>query len=224
MRKAGLSAWLEIRQADEPFELDSPRDSAFRVALRTVPCGNAKRMVMVRDTTRLHMLEQMRRDFVANVSHELRSPLTVVVGYLESMGEDEHLPACFHRPVEQMTRQSARMTRIVEDLLRLSRIESEANAATDMPINMNDLVHTLLRDAQGISAGEHVFEHNVDHTVLLLGYFNEVYSALSNLLFNAVQFTPAGGRIALNWAADEDSARFEVWIAGTVSKRIILHG
>ncbi|MFT5176725.1 MAG: two-component system phosphate regulon sensor histidine kinase PhoR, partial [Gammaproteobacteria bacterium] len=188
--------------------------SASRLLFRALPYGNSKRLLVVRDITRLHKLEKMRRDFVANVSHELRSPLTVVVGYLEGMGEDEQLPENFHRPVQQMARQTARMTRIVEDLLRLSRIESEPNAAVHTAIKMGDLVASLLRDAQRITTGEHVFEHHVDHTVLLLGDYNEVYSALSNLLFNAVQYTPAGGRIELNWLADENGARFEVRDSG----------
>ena len=214
VRNPGFSTWLEARNEDEPFELDSPLNSADRLLLRALPYGDFKRMVIVRNITRLHKLEQMRRDFVANVSHELRSPLTVVVGYLEGMGEDEHLPERLHRPVQQMARQTARMTRIVEDLLRLSRIESEPNAAVHSAINMGDLVDSLLRDAQRITAVEQVFEHNVDHAVLLLGDYNEVYSALSNLLFNAVQYTPAGGRIELNWLADGGGARFEVRDSG----------
>ena len=110
---ASLTSWIR------------PVAEGQRLSLRMVPFGNSKRMVTVRDITRLHTLELMRRDFVANVSHELRSPLTVIVGYLEGMGDETDLPDRYRRPLAQMSQQAARMSRIVEDLLRLSRIESD---------------------------------------------------------------------------------------------------
>jgi len=168
-------------------------------------------MLMVRDITRLHALEQMRKDFVANVSHELRSPLTVVVGYLEGMGEDPDLPQRLRRPVEQMSAQAARMTRIVEDLLRLSRIEGDPGGAARDPVSVRDMVDAILRDAARIAATEHAIEVRVDPAIALLGDYNELYSAFSNLVFNAVQYTPGGGRIEVRWTrAADGQARFEV--------------
>jgi two-component system phosphate regulon sensor histidine kinase PhoR len=216
IRNPGFSEWLEDDQAEQTLELDSPSESSPRLLLRVVPYGGSKRILMVRDITRLHQLEQMRRDFVANVSHELRSPLTVVVGYLESMADDKRLPEAFSRPVELMANQSERMTRIVEDLLRLSRIESDPQAAAHHPVNMADLTDALLRDAERIGSGQHVIEHHVERSLLLLGDYNEIYSALSNLVFNAVQYTPKGGTITLKWLPDEEEkgARFEVQDTG----------
>ena len=216
IRNPAFSEWLDGDQAEQTLELDSPSEASLRLLLRVVPYGGSKRILIVRDVTRLHQLEQVRRDFVANVSHELRSPLTVVVGYLESMADDKRLPEAFSRPVELMSEQSERMTRIVEDLLRLSRIESDPQAAVHHPVNMADLVDALLRDAERIGSGQHVIEHQVDRSLLLLGDYNEIYSALSNLVFNALQYTPKGGTITLNWVPGEEEkgARFEVQDTG----------
>ena len=215
VRNPGFAAWLADADEGEPFELDSPVSDGQRLLLRAVPYGSGKRMLMVRDITRLHALEQMRKDFVANVSHELRSPLTVVVGYLEGMGDDPELPQRLRRPVEQMTAQAARMTRIVEDLLRLSRIEGDPGGAARDAVSVRDMVDAILRDATRLASGEHDVGVQVDDPCMLLGDYNELYSAFSNLVFNAVQYTPAGGRIEVRWRREDDGrGRFEVSDSG----------
>jgi len=211
VRQPEFAEWLERHETGEPYELDSPTGAGQRLLLRLVPYGNSKRMLMVRDITRLHTLEQMRRDFVANVSHELRSPLTVVMGYLEGMGDDPELAEGYRRPVAQMSQQAARMSRIVEDLLRLSRIESDPGGAARQPIAVADMVESILRDAARISDAEHEMRVEVDPALALLGDYNEIYSAFSNLVFNAVQYTPQHGRITIAWRREAGATgRFEV--------------
>ena len=215
VRTPRFATWLEDPAVGEPFELDSPVNEGQRLLLRVVPYGNSKRMLLVRDITRLHSLEQVRKDFVANVSHELRSPLTVVVGYLEGMANDPQLAEEFRRPVQQMGQQTARMCRIVEDLLRLSRIESDPSAAALRPVQVKDLVDAILRDASRISTAGHAMTVDVDESLRLLGDYNELYSAFSNLVFNAVQYTPAGGEIAIRWqASTANGACFQVQDTG----------
>ena len=210
LRQPDFSNWMERDDASETYEMDAPAGDRQRLLLRMVPYGDNKRMLVVRDITRLHTLEQMRRDFVANVSHELRSPLTVLVGYLEGMGDDETLPEHLRRPVALMAQQSARMSRIVEDLLRLSRIERDPGAAPRNPIAVRDLIQTILRDAASLRPVDHDMQVDVAEGVLLLGDYNEIYSAFSNLVFNAVQYTPPGGVIRIGWQRGEHGARFEV--------------
>jgi two-component system phosphate regulon sensor histidine kinase PhoR len=214
VRTPSLAEWLEEGVAGEPFELDSPIADGQRLLLRAVPYGAGKRMLIVRDITRLHSLEQMRKDFVANVSHELRSPLTVIVGYLEGMSHDETLPLHLRRPVEQMSAQSARMTRIVEDLLRLSRIESDPGGAARETVAVADMVDAILRDAARLGAAERTVTVESEAGCLLLGDYNELFSAFSNLVFNAVQYTPSGGRVEVRWTCDGDGACFEVQDTG----------
>lgn len=210
VRQPDFTQWLGREDSGEPYELDSPVAEGQRLSLRMVPFGNTKRMVTVRDITRLHTLELMRRDFVANVSHELRSPLTVIVGYLEGMGDETDLPDRYRRPLAQLSQQAARMSRIVEDLLRLSRIESAPVRAVKQPILVADLIEAILRDASRISVADHDIQLEADTALMLRGDHNELYSALSNLVFNAVQYTPAGGRISIRWGREGDGAVFQV--------------
>ena len=209
LRQPGFADWLERHDPTETCEMDAPPGEGQRLLLRVVPYGDNKRMLVVRDITRLHTLEQMRRDFVANVSHELRSPLTVLVGYLEGMCDDTGLPERLRRPVTQMAQQSARMSRIVEDLLRLSRIERDPGAAPRNPIQVRDLVQTILRDAASLRPVNHRMQVEMADDVLL-GEYNEIYSAFSNLVFNAVQYTPPEGVIQISWRAGEAGASFQV--------------
>ena len=214
LRLPDFTAWLERHDPTETYEMDSPPGEGQRLLLRVVPYGDNKRMLVIRDITRLHALEQMRRDFVANVSHELRSPLTVLVGYLEGMGDDQALPERMRRPVTLMAQQSARMSRIVEDLLRLSRIERDPGAAPRNPLHLRDLVQSILRDAAALRPLQHEIEVDVSTELVLLGEYNEIYSAFSNLVFNAVQYTPPGGVIRIGWHASAQGARFEVSDSG----------
>ena len=202
IRNPGFADALDAEAVDEPLHIASPLREELQILIRIVPYGGSRRLMLVRDVSRIHNLEQMRKDFVANVSHELRSPLTVIVGYLEALGDDDLFPAEFRRPVAQMSQQASRMSSIVEDLLQLSRLEATPGAACTEPVAVADMLESIAKDARALSEGEHrIFQHS-DPGICLLGDWNELYSAFSNIAFNAVQHTRAGGIIRLQWAPD----------------------
>ena len=188
---------------DEPLHLTSPNRNELQLLIRMVPYGSSRRLMLVRDVTRIYNLEQMRKDFVANVSHELRSPLTVIMGYLEEIEDDELLPINFRRPVEQMAQQASRMSGIVEDLLQLSRLEATPGAASGEPVAVAEMLELIARDARALSEGAHRIVKQADPDLSVLGDWSELYSAFSNVAFNAVQHSPAGGTIRLQWVSDE---------------------
>jgi two-component system phosphate regulon sensor histidine kinase PhoR len=149
----------------------------------------------------------MRRDFVANVSHELRTPLTVVHGYLDLI-EPEQIPE-FESILRELRSQSRRMTQIDEDLLTLSRLDAE-ETLPEARVAMRPLVATLGRDAEGLSRSRHTLTVRVDGAHDLLGSPRDLYSAFSNLVSNAVRYTPAGGHIRIVWTSDIDGGRLSV--------------
>ena len=202
IRHPGFADALEAEAADEPFHIASPLREELQLLIRIVPYGGSRRLMLVRDVSRIHNLEQMRKDFVANVSHELRSPLTVIVGYLEALRDDELLPGEFERPVAQMSQQASRMTSIVEDLLQLSRLEATPGAASTEPVAVADMLESIAGDVRALSEGAHRISWHADPGLSLLGDWNELYSAFSNIAFNAVQHTRAGGIIRLQWTPD----------------------
>lgn len=194
--------WLLAGRSDEPLvDLPCPRDENVRLSLRLLPYSNEQWLVVVRDVTQLMRLEQVRRDFVANVSHELRTPLTVVHGYLDMM---EPEPDSEWAPlVDEMRRQSQRMTQLVEDLLTLSRLEAQQHLPEET-IAMTPLLITLRREADALSQGRHQILVEDSAECDLFGSGKELHSAFSNLVSNAVRYTPSDGRIAIRFSRTED--------------------
>jgi two-component system phosphate regulon sensor histidine kinase PhoR len=193
---------LEAGTHAEPLVLRIMRDDGeMMLSVQQVPYGNRQKLILGRDITRWERLETTRRDFVANVSHELRTPLTVVGGFLETL-EDmrEPDPEMTRRSLQLMMQQTSRMTRLVEDLLTLSRLESTQNPLREEDVNVPDLVRALHQDALVLSAGRHRLALKVDSIGWLRGNTDELRSAFGNLISNAVRYTPENGEIEIRWS------------------------
>ncbi|CAM3391614.1 phosphate regulon sensor histidine kinase PhoR [Bordetella sputigena] len=176
-----------------------------------------QRLLITRDVTQIEKLETTRRDFVANVSHELRTPLTVLAGFLETMREmpDEALSRDQREQyLTMMHEQAQRMQAIVADLLTLSTLESSPNAEPHR-VRMAALLQTARQQTEALSAGRHALTWLLDEGVDLLGAESELSSAISNLLTNAVRYTPEGGTITVRWERlPEGGARYSVQDTG----------
>ena len=205
--------WLASAQTDEPLtDIASPADPMVRISLRLIPYSATQWLVVVRDVTKLMRLEQVRRDFVANVSHELRTPLTVVHGYLDLIEPEDHPELAVM--VEEMRRQSQRMTQLVEDLLTLSRLEAQEHLPEE-PLAMAPMLITLRREAEALSQGRHQIVVEDLAGCDLVGSTKELHSAFSNLVSNAVRYTPTDGRIGIRFERLPDGgARLAVQDSG----------
>ncbi|MEO6173403.1 MAG: phosphate regulon sensor histidine kinase PhoR, partial [Arenimonas sp.] len=189
--------WFLAGDTDESLmDLACPHDENIRLSLRLLPYSNEQFLVVVRDVTKLMQLEHMRRDFVANVSHELRTPLTVVHGYLDMM-EPEDNPE-FAPMIEEMRKQSARMAQLVEDLLTLSRLDAQ-DALREEVIPMQMMLTTLRREAEALSQGHHKISIEDMAQCDIYGAHKELHSAFSNLVSNAVRYTPYNGTISIRF-------------------------
>lgn len=207
VRAPRFAEWLRSDAAEPLTDLASPTNESVRLSLRLIRYADDRALLVARDVSQLVRLEQVRRDFVANVSHELRTPLTVVHGYLD-MIEPEQIPE--YEPIlHELRNQSRRMTQIVEDLLTLSRLEAQ----NDLPlerISLRSLLEALRREAVALSHGQHEIVTELRGRHDLSGSTKELHSAFSNLVTNAVRYTPAGGRITLRWESSDDGARLSV--------------
>ena len=191
-----LGAWLQTGMTESAVDLPAPVDPLLRLSLTIMPFGAHLRLLLARDISTLSRLEQVRRDFVANVSHELRTPLTVIHGYLELLDPGE-VPEL--APVlGEMRMQSQRMRQIVEDLLTLSRLET-GEALADEDVAMLPLLETLRREAEALSRGRHHIRIDAETQARLRGSIHHLHSAFSNLVSNAVRYTPSGGEIVIGW-------------------------
>jgi two-component system, OmpR family, phosphate regulon sensor histidine kinase PhoR len=197
---------------DSTVDIPSPQDSGIHLSIRVVPYAEDLRLFVARDITRLHQLSQIRSDFVANVSHELRTPLTVVSGYLQSLRAQEKLCPEHWRPVlGQMQAQTDRMTSVIQDLLLISRLEVGDAKMHSEQVYVPEMLRRIHGEAQALSGERrHLFSLEADATLHLSGVESELYSAFSNLVTNAVQYTPSRGVIRIRWYGDEAGAHFAV--------------
>ncbi|MGY0559173.1 MULTISPECIES: phosphate regulon sensor histidine kinase PhoR [unclassified Luteimonas] len=202
LRPLPIAHWLAAGRNAEPLlDAPSPVSPGIRLSLRLIPYSDELWLLVARDVTKLMHLEHIRRDFVANVSHELRTPLTVIHGYLEMLDPSEQ-PEWAPILVE-MQRQSQRMTQLVEDLLTLSRLESQ-DSINDEVVALDSTLATLRREAEALGKGRHVISVEDRAGVDLLGSPRELHSAFSNLVSNAVRYTPADGSISIVIDLDEE--------------------
>ena len=164
-------------------------------------------------THHIQHLERMRQDFVANVSHELRTPLTVIHGYLEALlSQDLEETQPWKKIFIQMQQQTLRMENLIEDLLLLSRLENQGDEnAEENPVNVTALLKTIRHDAEEFSGeAKHQIQIAADARLFLLGNNSELRSLFSNIIFNAVKYTPANGQIHIQWNNAGEQARFSV--------------
>ena len=215
IRDSHFIAYLYSETYDEPFKLKSWRNPDVTLEIQLIPFANQQKLLISRDMTQLEKVDAMRRDFIANVSHELRTPLTVVGGFLETLIDMEGaVPAALKTYFAMMEDQTSRMRRIIEDLLTLSTIESNVEAPDNNEIDMAKLLKIVQSDAlglgQALSKAKHKIHLNADPTLNLNGSQNELQSAFSNLVNNAVRYTPNDGDIFIRWGMQNEIPVFSV--------------
>ena len=176
-----------------------------------MPYGDEHLLLIARDVTRVSQLEEMRKDFVANVSHELRTPLTVINGYLEILPNDEHQDPFVAKALNEMGAQTQRMQSLIEDLLILSRIEASAERIYENIVPMSAILAQVKMEAMTLNKEKgHTIAFHVDEDLRVFGVETELRSACSNLVFNAIHYTPPGGHIDVYWQRTLQGARFAV--------------
>lgn len=213
IRHPSFTEYFGNGEFDNEIEAPSPVNRAKTLSLRIIPYGNNQRLLIVRDVSELRRLETARRDFVANASHELRTPLTVLRGYLEMMEPEAQGKgglADWRGPLLEMRNQAVRMEALVNDMLKLARLEADSSHMKDDHLDVPALLQRTLDEIRALSRGNHRFEAQIQSDLGLVGGETELLSVLSNLLSNAVRYTPAGGVIRVRWEAVPEGARFSV--------------
>lgn len=216
VRHPSFKEYFDRGRHEEPLELSSPINDRLWLQVTITRYGNSEHLMVVRDITRLHQLEQMRKDFVANVSHELRTPLTVIAGYLETMLEHtDEMPPRWPRALNQMNQQAGRMQHLLNDLLLLAKLEATSPPTNTQPVAIAKLLQTIKSDAQALSGDRnHQITLEADASLLLKGSESELRSAFSNLVFNAVKYTPDNGEVHIRWWCNEQGAHLAVQDSG----------
>ena len=204
--------YLETGDFESPCHVPSPLNSELQLELRMMAYGSDQVLFLARDISKVHRLEEMRRDFVANVSHELKTPLTVVRGYVEMVqSSDKEFDPHWLKAFQTIEGQVSRMDRLVEQLLILSRVEVNTDVGSDNVVNMPVLIEQLIEDSYWLNTEKkHQITLDIDANLALLGIETELKSACANLLSNAIAYTPEHGEIKIVWQRCDNRAKFSV--------------
>jgi two-component system phosphate regulon sensor histidine kinase PhoR len=210
LRAPEFVRYLAGQDYSNPVVVRTTTDEDGFLSLQVAPYGDGQLLLLVRDVSRQMRLEAVRRDFVANASHELRSPLTVIAGYLETLAQDPVLDAELQGPVAEMRRQAERMTAIIRDLIELSRLEETDEIVGGEPVDVAALASLLRKDVLARPVHPKDVRVKVESQAQLIGDEPEIHSAFSNLVDNAAKYTGADGAIEIRWSVDEDGGHFAV--------------
>ncbi len=215
VRYAEFINYLHSKDYREPITVKSNRNAETTLQIQLIVFGTAQKLLICRDISAQEKIDTMRRDFIANVSHELRTPLTVVGGFLETLTDTEGAVAEGTKNYfDMMISQTSRMRLIIEDLLTLSRIESNYEVPATTIIQMPALLDMIQNDAKALSNGKHTIKLQVDKSLNLKGSRDELMSAFTNLVSNAIRYTPEGGDIIISWQLKNKQAVFSVKDSG----------
>lgn len=207
LRYPAFTDWL-AEGLSRPIDINSPADSNIKLNVRLFMLNQRRRLLLFRDVTELRNVEQVRRDFVANVSHELRTPLTVLIGYLETM-LDETDPG-IRMLSERMREQTAAMRNLIDDLIEISRLQSQPADHQQDVVDVCGLLAALEKQAASLNDKQHQLHFRCDSPHHLLASAKDLESAFANLIINAIRYTPAKGHIQVSWEIHESAAVFSV--------------
>ncbi len=205
IRRPEFIQYLVKRNFEDPLLLErmGPNGS-LSLMMQAFPFGQKRHLLLIQNVTDLQKADAMRRDFVANVSHEMRTPITVLMGFLETVQSLELPKEQQDQYFEMMMSQAQRMKTLVEDLLTLANLESNALPAATNEIQVETLMALIRNDAEALSQGRHSFTYDIESSRNLLGDEREILSAFSNLVSNAIRYTPDIGAITVKWSINQD--------------------
>jgi two-component system phosphate regulon sensor histidine kinase PhoR len=200
LRKPTFVEYIVKRDYSEPVRLKNMGDAEqFSLDVQIFPYGDHQKLVLSQDVSQLDKTESMRKNFVANISHELKTPLTVLSGFLETFQE---LPLTKEEQANylgMMSAQTFRMKALVDDLLVLANLEANPEPPAYDKINTAAMLDKLLAEAKAISHDQHQIELVKSSNKDILGDEFELSSAIINLISNAVRYTPQGSQIKIEF-------------------------
>lgn len=226
LRHPSFIEHIEKKKIDTVLKLPSPLNAERTLELRFAPYQHSGRVILMRDITHLKQLESMRQNFFANVSHELRTPMTVLQGYLEMAKDPTQFPApMWDKAHTVMMEQLDRMNALISQLLTLSKIEDGKHMDDSEPVNVPQMLQMLEKETLALGKDKaHKLDFSIDVSLIVKANAEQLRSAISNLIYNAVKYTPENCSISVRWFLTAQGARLEVTDTGDgIAPEHILH-
>ena len=215
VRQPEFASYVASQNFREPLVMRGTRAQELVLEVQLIPYGNNQKLIISRDITQWERAESARRDFVANVSHEMRTPITVLSGFLETLSDMKTIsPELLARSMALMQGETKRMQYLVEDLLMLAQLENGPPLVDSDTVDVETLIHDLAHEAKILSSGKHEIQTEILSDLRLRGSHHEIRSAFGNLVSNAVRYTPANGTVKLIWKTENGLPLFAVSDSG----------
>ncbi|QIQ22062.1 phosphate regulon sensor histidine kinase PhoR [Zophobihabitans entericus] len=210
IRQPEFAHYMRSKDFSKPFTLLFGRGY---IEFRILPYSQGQWVIVVRDVDQLYLAEKLRHDFFTNASHELRTPITVLKGYLDMFSEGLVKSEKQDEVLNIMQGQVSRMELLISQILMLSQIESAPIKEQLQKVNMPEILLQIQNDICQINTSYH-FIFNIDEKLLIEGHKEQLYSAVSNLIYNAVKHNPEGTQITVDWKRATSGAYFSVTDTG----------
>lgn len=214
LRYPRFTHYLKHGDYTTTVDIPSPVSNHLQLEIRIVPYGEDLRLLIAHDVTQLHFMERVRSDFVANVSHELRTPLTVLKGYLETIAENNELPVSYTKIFQRMEEQTVRMQNLIDGLLSLTRLESSLQPVWQQTVDVPILLSLIIEELKVLYEKRPFLQLILESHAHVLGSEQELRSAFSNLIANAIKYCPTEGQIVILWRDEAEGARLDIQDTG----------
>ncbi|MCW8935372.1 MAG: phosphate regulon sensor histidine kinase PhoR [Gammaproteobacteria bacterium] len=178
-----------------------------KISLSIIKYGNGQYLLSASDITQRTKLDEMRRNFISNASHELRTPLTVISGYVEILQDTADQTNKFS--IDKIHQQTVRMEKIISELIELAKLETSVGFDKHIDLDMSKLLTEVFNEAVSLDQNKHTLLLDIKD-LQITGIYEEIRTAISNLLTNAIRYTPEGGEITLSTSTDESGAYIHV--------------
>lgn len=200
IRQPDFIKYLNNKNYDKPLEFENQHK---KLLLNVTRYGKGQYLLSIDDITLRKQLDVMRSDFISNVSHELRTPITVMAGYIETLSNDLSVSNQF--PIDKIQKQTLRMEKIISELIELAKLETSKPVKINEKVNISKLLNEVYNEALSLDNNLHKIELKIDDAnISMNGSYEEIRVAISNLLTNAIRYTPEGGEIVLSTLVDEE--------------------
>jgi two-component system, OmpR family, phosphate regulon sensor histidine kinase PhoR len=208
-RNTDLSSYLLKEDYEKSINIHNPTNK-IDIEIKATFFGDNHKLITCRDLTLLNKAENLRKDFVSNFSHELKTPLTVISGFLETLEDQKTIDAESKKIISLMSKQAFRMKKLIDDLLLLSNVESDYLRNRSEKIIIKDMFRKIKTEVTLVNQEKHNIIYSINNEINIYGSISEVYSAFMNILTNAIRYSGDAGEIKVSWNKINNDAIFEV--------------
>mgnify|MGYP006079587017 FL=1 len=215
LRNSDLINYLEKENYEESIKINLDGSNTKTIEIKILMFGEKQKVMVAKDISQSIKIESNRKEFISNVSHELKTPLTVISGFIETLVSNNVQNEANNKILQIMSGQTSRMAKLVDDLLLLSNVESSLFQNRSEILSINVIINKIKKNISILDSKNHKIKYQIDKGLKVYGSKKEIESAFLNLITNAIRYTDKNGSIFINWKLINGLPIFEVKDTGS---------